>query len=103
MLGVAKCHELNNQFSRALECVNGILISNQNLVCIVVEKMKMELTSQDWDLCNQVILSALSLDNECLEALRYQILKLLCKDGHYNDVKLYCLLSFSANIRKIAN
>ena len=101
MVGVAKCRELNNQFSQALDCVKRI--SNQNLVCIVVEKMKLQLTSQDWDLCNEVILSALSLDNECLEALRYQILKLLCKDGHYNDVKLYCLLSFSTKIYNLFN
>lgn len=98
MLGVAKCLELTNQFSQAFDCVKRILISNQNLVCIVVEKIKLQLISQDWDLCNEVILSALSLDNECLEAFRYQILKLLCRDGRYNDVKLYCLLSFSTKI-----
>jgi tetratricopeptide repeat protein 21B len=85
MLGCSKCKELTNQFSQALDCVNRILVSNPNLVGIVVEKMKLQLCSQDWDQCNEVALRALSLDNECLEAFRYQILEFLCKDGRYSD------------------
>ena len=85
MLGKAKCKELTNQFSQALECVNGILVKHPNLACIVVEKMKLELCSQDWDRCNEVSLRALSIDSQCLEAFRYQILELLCRDGRYND------------------
>jgi tetratricopeptide repeat protein 21B len=85
MLGSAKAKELKNQFSQALESVNRILVQSPNLVCVVVEKMKLQLCSQDWDQCNEVSLRALSLDNECLEAFRYQILELLCRDGRYND------------------
>jgi hypothetical protein len=47
--------------------------------------MKLQLCSQDWDQCNEVSLRALSLDRECVEAFRYQILELLCRDGRYND------------------
>jgi tetratricopeptide repeat protein 21B len=86
MLGASKCKELLNQFSQALDSVNRILVSNPNLVGIVIEKMKLQLCSQDWDQCNEVALRALSLDSECLEAFRYQILELLCRDGRYNDV-----------------
>jgi tetratricopeptide repeat protein 21B len=32
-----------------------------------------------------VSLRALSIDSQCTEAFRYQILELLCKDGRYND------------------
>lgn len=85
MLGMSKSKELINQFSQALDCVNRILVNNPNLVGIVVEKMKLQLCSQDWDQCNEVSLRALSLDNECLEAFRYQILELLCRDGRYSD------------------
>jgi tetratricopeptide (TPR) repeat protein len=85
MLGMAKCKELINQFSQALECVNRILVKHPNLACIVVEKMKLQLCSQDWDQCNEVSLRALSIDSQCLEAFRYQILELLCRDGRYND------------------
>ncbi|CAF0765805.1 unnamed protein product [Brachionus calyciflorus] len=85
MLGTSKGKELLNQFSQALDCVNRILVNNPNLVGIVVEKMKLQLCSQDWDQCNEVSLRALSLDNECLEAFRYQILELLCRDGRYAD------------------
>lgn len=89
MLGMSKCKELMNQFTEALNCVNKVLVNNPNLVGVVVEKMKLQLCSQDWDQCNEVSLRALSLDNECLEAFRYQILELLCKDGRYNDVWIY--------------
>jgi hypothetical protein len=89
MLGTAKCKELLNQFSQALECVNRILVKHPNLVGIVVEKMKLQLCSQDWDQCNEVSLRALSINSECLEAFRYQILELLCRDGRYQDV-IYC-------------
>jgi len=77
MLGTAKCKELINQFSQALECVNRILVRQPNLSCVVVEKMKLQLCSQDWDQCNEVSLRALSIDRQCLEAFRYQILELL--------------------------
>ena len=88
MLGISKCKELLNQFSQALECVNRILISQPNYICGVIEKMKLQLCSQDWDQCNEVALRALSIDSQCLEAFRYQILELLCKDGRYNEVNL---------------
>lgn len=86
MLGTAKCKELLNQFSQALECVNRILVKLPNLVSVVVEKMKLQLCSQDWDQCNEVSMRALTIHSECLEAFRYQILELLCRDGRYNDV-----------------
>lgn len=85
MLGLAKCKELLNQFSQALDCVNRILVKLPNLMGIVVEKMKLQLCSQDWDQCNEVSLRALTINSECLEAFRYQILELLCRDGRYND------------------
>jgi hypothetical protein len=97
MLGTAKCKELLNQFSQALECVNRILVKLPNLVGIVVEKMKLQLCSQDWDQCNEVSLRALSINSECLEAFRYQILELLCRDGRYQDV------SYDRTLKKDSN
>lgn len=95
MLGVSKCKELMNQFTEALNSVNKILVNHPNIVGVVVEKMKLQLCSQDWDQCNEVSLRALSLDNECLEAFRYQILELLCKDGRYNDVLIFFYITQS--------
>jgi hypothetical protein len=103
MLGAAKCKELTNQFSQALDCVNRILINNQKLVGIVVEKMKLQLCSQDWDQCNEVSLRALSLDVECLEAFRYQILELLCRDGRYNDVNTSLNFFYFSNFQAKIN
>lgn len=86
MFGISKCKELSNHFGQALDEVNRILIRQPNYICGVIEKMKLQLCSQDWDQCNEVSLRALSIDSQCLEAFRYQILELLCRDGRYTEV-----------------
>ena len=87
-LGMAKFKEKNNRFSQAYEIANKILANNPNMIELFVEKMKLQLMHQDWDHFYSVTLQALCVDNECLEAYRYQILKLLCKDGLYDRVSL---------------
>ena len=85
-LGMAKCRELENRFSLALEIIYKLCMENPNTIEIILEKMRLQLTYQDWDQFNNIVLQALNLDSECLEALRYQILKFLCKDGYYDQV-----------------
>lgn len=85
---MAKCKELGTRFGLALEIINKLAIENPNTIEIIIEKMRLQLTYQDWNQFNCVAIQALDLDNECLEALRYQILKLLCKDGQYGEVEL---------------
>jgi hypothetical protein len=86
LFGYSKSKELTNQFTQALEIVNRILISFPNLICAIIEKMKLQLCTQDWDQCNEVAQRALLIDGRSLEALRYQILELLCRDGRYEQV-----------------
>jgi tetratricopeptide repeat protein 21B len=83
--GMAKCREMLNSFSPALDIVNRVLVANPTYICAIVEKMKLQLSSQDWDQCLEVAQRALSIDENCLEAHRYQILELLCRDGRYQE------------------
>jgi hypothetical protein len=87
-LGMAKCKELNARFTQALDIANKLSSEHPNTIEIIVEKMRLQLTYQDWNQFNNVAMQALSLDSECLEPLRYQVLKSLCKDGHYDQVEI---------------
>ena len=86
-LGLAKCRELSNLFSQALDILSQQLLKTPSSIGIIIEKMKLQLTSLDWDLFNSGAAEAISINTECLEAKRYQILKLLCSDGQYNRVR----------------
>jgi tetratricopeptide repeat protein 21B len=86
MFGIAKCRETMSAYTQALDTVNRILVSNSSYKCAIVEKMKLQLCIQEWDQCLEVAQRALSLDPSCLEALRFQILEILCREGRYEEV-----------------
>ncbi len=85
MFGLAKCKEAMSAYTQALDVVNRILVTNSNYKCAVIEKMKLQLCIQEWDQCLEVAQRALLIDSTCLEALRFQILELLCREGRYDD------------------
>jgi hypothetical protein len=86
MFGLAKCKETISAYTQALDTINRILVSNSSYKCAIVEKMKLQLCVQEWDQCLEVSQRALLLDSSCLEALRFQILELLCREGRYDEV-----------------
>ena len=86
MFGNAKTKEALNMFTPALDSINRLLVSSPNLTCGVIEKMKLQLSTNDWDQCLEVAQRALSIDSNCVEAIRYQILEILCREGRYNEV-----------------
>jgi tetratricopeptide repeat protein 21B len=88
MFGIAKTKEALNMFTPALDSINRLLVSNPNYTCGIIEKLKLQLSTNDWDQCLEVAHRALSVDPNCVEAIRYQILELLCREGRYNDVGL---------------
>lgn len=60
----------------------------------LVEKMKLQLALQDWDLAIEVAQRALMVDSFCLEANRYIIIQILCREGNYQEVKLDIFIVF---------
>jgi hypothetical protein len=85
MFGIAKAKEAMNLFTPALDSINRLLVSNPNYICGIIEKMKLQLSTNDWDQCLEVAQRALSITS-CVEAIRYQILELLCREGRYSEV-----------------
>ena len=84
--GIAKCLEFSNKFSSALDCAKKMVTKYPNFSGAIVEKMKLELTSQEWERCIEAAERALATDPQCLEAYRFKIIKLLANDGQYKDV-----------------
>lgn len=56
------------------------------MVGALVEKMKLQLALQDWDLAIEVAQRALVIDTFCLEANRYTIIQILCREGNCQEV-----------------
>ncbi len=89
VLGEAKSIERDNKFTLAIEFINKALEKFPKLICLIVEKMKLELAAQSWDRCFELSSRAIEIDNKCLEAFRYQILETLCRYGRYDEVIIF--------------
>ena len=50
LLGKAKFMELHRNFTTALELINQVVVSFPNFLPGLLEKMKVQLALQDWDL-----------------------------------------------------
>ncbi|CAG5135745.1 unnamed protein product, partial [Candidula unifasciata] len=85
LFGKAKYFELRHNYSGALEMMNQVIVSHVNFLPAFVEKMKLQLALQDWDQTMEAAHRALNIDMNCVEALKYQILHLICREGHYTE------------------
>ncbi|KAK2186994.1 hypothetical protein NP493_181g04009 [Ridgeia piscesae] len=88
LLGKAKFMELHRNFTAALELINQVVVSFPNFLPGLLEKMHIQLALQDWDLTLETAQRALALDENCLPALRFQILHMLCRDGNYENAAM---------------
>ena len=85
LFGKSRCLEMRRNFSGSLELINQVVVAYPNFVPGLVEKMKVQLSLQDWEQTIEVAQRALNIDPSCLEAKRYIILQLLCRDGNYQE------------------
>ncbi|CAD5116982.1 DgyrCDS5817 [Dimorphilus gyrociliatus] len=85
LFGKAKFFEQRKNYSGAIELINQIVVSVPKMVAALVEKMKLQLSLQDWDLAIDVAQRALVIDSGCLEANRFIILQILCREGNYEE------------------
>ncbi|KAL5010855.1 hypothetical protein ScPMuIL_013160 [Solemya velum] len=86
LLGKAKYCELRRNYTGALELINQVVVSQSGFLPALVEKMKIQLALQDWDQTVETAQRALGQDMHCIEALRYQVLNLLCREGNYAEL-----------------
>ena len=104
---IARCH-----FSHALEVTNQAIASYLDCLPILIVKMNVQLTLQDWEqavetaqrwvwlmmvTCSHTVMMThrcLQLDLNCIEATRVIALNLLSQDGNYSEVsdKQMCAL-----------
>ncbi|KAL3836422.1 hypothetical protein ACJMK2_021855 [Sinanodonta woodiana] len=85
LFGKAKCFEMRHNYSGSLELVNKVIVTYPNFLPALVEKMKLQLALQDWEATLETSQRALDQDIHCLEAIRYQALHLLCREGNYGE------------------
>lgn len=91
-LGIVVCYEAyvpiyGGKFSKSISFINTILKEHPNSIIILIEKMKYEFSSGLFNDLSDTITKTLAIDDECIEAIGYKALKLLCFDGAYKQVK----------------
>lgn len=86
LFGKAKCFEKTGNLSRALDIVNQVVVLYPLYTPALLEKMKIQLASQDWELSIDSANRALVQDPVCLEAQRHLLLNALCHEGDYTKV-----------------
>lgn len=89
-LGQMKYYQLNNDFETAISVLNKLSVRYPELNIPLVEKMKTQLASWNWDQSMETASRILNLEPTNIEALRVKILVLICRDGNY-DSGLACM------------
>lgn len=82
-LGQMKYHQLNNDFETAISILNHLSVRYPELNIPLVEKMKTQLASWNWDHSIETVARILNLEQTNIEALRVKALVLICRDGNY--------------------
>uniref|UniRef100_A0A8C4RCG7 Tetratricopeptide repeat domain 21B n=1 Tax=Eptatretus burgeri TaxID=7764 RepID=A0A8C4RCG7_EPTBU len=96
LMGRAKYCELKQNFSGALEIMNQIIVGFPTFLPAMIEKMKLQLALQDWEESLGIAQRILEKDSNCLEALKMQILFMLCHEGNFEELWFsYKLIWFS--------
>ncbi|XP_059173967.1 tetratricopeptide repeat protein 21B-like [Physella acuta] len=85
LFGKAKYFELKHNYSGALELINQVVVSQPSFLPAFVEKMKLQLALQDWDQTIEAAQRAENVDIHCIEAMEYQIVQILCREGNYAE------------------
>ncbi|CAI2728811.1 unnamed protein product [Schistosoma spindalis] len=82
LMGRIKYLQASKSFSSALDEVNSLVVKFPSYVPGLIEKMRIQLASQDWESASDTATRCLSIDPTCIEALKFQILCLLCYEGN---------------------
>ncbi|XP_069186237.1 tetratricopeptide repeat protein 21B isoform X2 [Procambarus clarkii] len=85
LFGKAKNFENRNSHKEAIETLNLLVVAYPGFTAPLVEKMKVNLSEQDWDQCLESANRVLGMDSHNVEALKYKTLYSLCRQGNYED------------------
>ncbi|XP_064595299.1 tetratricopeptide repeat protein 21B-like isoform X2 [Liolophura sinensis] len=90
LLGKAKHMEMRHNYSGSLELVNQVIVAYSGFTPALIEKMKLQLALQDWDQTVETGQRALAQEANCLEALKYEVLNFLCREGDCQTAAYKC-------------
>ncbi|XP_071507875.1 tetratricopeptide repeat protein 21B-like [Diadema antillarum] len=85
LLGKARYMGMRHNYSGALELVNQAVVSYPGFMPALIEKMRLQLALQDWEQTVELAQRAIVQEPNCIEAIRLQVLQLLCKEGNYAE------------------
>ncbi|XP_072174244.1 tetratricopeptide repeat protein 21B-like [Diadema setosum] len=85
LLGKARYMGMRHNYSGALELVNQAVVSYPGFMPALIEKMRLQLALQDWEQTVELAQRAIVQEPNCIEAIRLQVLQLLCKEGNYSE------------------
>lgn len=84
-LGKIRYHQRNNDFEKAITVLNHLSIRLPDTNIPLVEKMKIQLASWNWDQTKEMAARILTLEPNNIDALCFKALGFICHEGRYDD------------------
>ncbi|XP_070546763.1 tetratricopeptide repeat protein 21B-like [Ptychodera flava] len=85
LFGKARYFVIRHNYSGSLELINQAVVAYPGFMPALIEKMRLQLALQDWEQTMETSQRALAQDSHCAEAIRLQILHMLCREGSYDE------------------
>ncbi|OON23299.1 tetratricopeptide repeat protein, partial [Opisthorchis viverrini] len=85
-MGRAYYFQLSRSYSAALDIINILIVNFPKYIPAIIAKMHLQLISQDWEQAMDTSQRCLTLDCNCVDALKYQVLHALCHSGNISEV-----------------
>ena len=99
IFGKAKYYTVCGQYEEAIELLNQLIVVYQNFAPPLVEKMKVQLSLQDWDQAEETANRILSSEPRNIDGLKFKVLQTICRKGVYEDAYLQ-LRKFYAELER---
>lgn len=84
-LGLVKVKELDRSYDEALALLNQVIVKNNTSILPLIEKMKLQLSTRDWEQALETSNRILTIDNNAIEAHRMKTLVIICREGNFNE------------------
>ena len=99
IFGKAKYYSVCGEFDEAIELLNQLIVVYQSFSPPLVEKMKVQLSLQDWDQADETVNRILSSDPKHIDGLKFKVLQTICRKGVYEEAYLQ-LRKFYAELER---
>ncbi|CAL8090938.1 unnamed protein product [Calicophoron daubneyi] len=81
LMGKSKYFQCCNSLQSALDMLNVAVVNYPTYLPALLEKMHIQLMLQDWDQTIDTAQRCISMEPMCIEALKHQLLFMMCKKG----------------------